>query len=76
MICWFENDSNNIMSGVKYVFFTSCISSRNSGMYLEKENFRSVLSLYTARRIFALKHHWEKHDDLFLAPVITEEEEK
>jgi hypothetical protein len=68
MICWFENDSNNIMSGVKYVFFTSTLSSRNSGMYLEKENFRSSIGLYTARRLFALNHHWEKHDDLYQAP--------
>jgi len=46
MICWFENHSNNIMSNSDYVFLISNVSSRHSGMYLQKEKFRLGMALY------------------------------
>ncbi len=72
MIGWFENDSNNVMSGISYVFLMSAVSSRCTGMYFEEFNLRRVISLYAVRRIFAV-HTWDIHDDVYACP---EDEEK
>ncbi len=67
MIFWLENDSNNVMSGKSYVFLMSTISSRNSGLYLDKDVFRMSLAIYITRRMFT-NHSWDIHDDVYLAP--------
>jgi hypothetical protein len=68
MICWLENDSNNVMSGKSYVFLMSTISSRNSGFYLAKNVFRVSMAVYVTRRLFT-KHSWDIHDDVYLTPI-------
>jgi|688.fasta_scaffold463385_3 hypothetical protein len=67
MICWFENHSNDVVSSVRFVFFTSTISSRFSGMYLNNENFRLYVPLYVSRRLSS-RHDFKDHDDVYLAP--------
>ena len=66
MICWFENDSNNVMSGKSYVFLMSTISSRNSGFYLAKENFRVPISLFASRVLTV--YTWQNNADVYLTP--------
>jgi hypothetical protein len=67
MIGWFENDSNNVMSGMQKVFLLSSVSNRYAGMYFEKADIRRTLSVYTARRLSAA-HSWQIHDDVYLSP--------
>ena len=68
MICWFENHSNNIMSNATFVFLMSSISSRHSGMYLEKENFRLAMALYVSRDRNIIKQNWVKDADQYFKP--------
>ena len=49
MICWFENDSNDISSIDTYVFLLSSVSSRKTCIYVHPFSFRKSLSLYIAR---------------------------
>lgn len=67
MICWFENHSNDVVSSVSFVFFTSTSSSRFSGMYLKNENFRLSIPLYISRRLSS-NHNFKEHDNVYLAP--------
>ena len=68
MMCWFENHSNNVMCNIDYVFLMSTISSRHSGMYLDKENFRLGMALYIARDRFVIKKTWINDADIYLKP--------
>jgi len=68
MLCWFENHSNNIMSNSDYVFLISNVSSRHSGMYLQKENFRLGMALYIARDRSIIKRNWINDPDLYFKP--------
>jgi hypothetical protein len=68
MICWFENHSNNVMSNANFVFLTSTISSRHSGMYLDIENFRLGMALYIARDRNIIKQNWVNDADLYFKP--------
>lgn len=45
MICWFENDSNDVRSIDNYVFLIGSVSSRKTGFYLHKQNFRLGMAL-------------------------------
>jgi hypothetical protein len=68
MICWFENDSNNVMSNTNFVFLMSSISSRHSGMYLQEENFRLGIALYIARDRKLIKPNWKYDIDPYFKP--------
>lgn len=68
MICWFENHSNDVMSNVTFVFLMSSISSRHSGMYLEKENFRKAIALYISRDRVIIRNNWLIDSNRYLKP--------
>jgi hypothetical protein len=71
MICWFENHSNNVMCNIDYVFLMSTISSRHSGMYLQKENFRLGLALYVSRDRVIVKNNWVNDADQYFKPYLV-----
>jgi len=58
MICWFENDSNDVRSIDNYVFLMSSVSSRKSGFYLAKKSFRLGMALYIARGRDVIDKSW------------------
>jgi hypothetical protein len=53
------------MSNATFVFLMSSISSRHSGMYLEKENFRLAMALYVSRDRNIIKQNWVKDSDQY-----------
>jgi DNA-binding beta-propeller fold protein YncE len=69
MICWFENHGNDVSSIDTYVFITSTISSRHSGFYSQKSNFRRAIGLYIARnRDIIPPTNYTLHNNVYLAP--------
>jgi len=69
MICWFENHGNDVSNINTYVFITFTISSRHSGFYSQKSNFRRSIALLIARnRSIILATNYITHDDVYLAP--------
>lgn len=69
MICWLELSSNDVMHSSQYKYLISSISAKASrtdcgkqGFFLEPYYFR----VSTSKAL--IKHTWEKHDDLYLAP--------
>ena len=56
------------MSNTTFVFLLSNISSRHSGMYLEKENFRLAMALYIARDRNIIKQNWVNDADQYFKP--------
>jgi len=73
MICWLELSSNDVMHSSQYKYLISSISAKASrtdcgkqGFFLEPYYFRDSIALSTSKAL--IKHTWEKHDDLYLAP--------
>jgi len=73
MICWLELSSNDVMHSSQYKYLISSISAKASrtdcgkqGFFLESYYFRDSIALSTSKAL--IKHTWEKHDDLYLAP--------
>ncbi len=66
MICWFENDSNNVQSSISFVYFTSSESSRRTGRYVSERNFRRPLSLFAIRSLTI--YTWQNNADVYLTP--------
>ncbi len=72
MICWFENDSNDVSSIDTYVFLLSSVSSRKTGIYVHPFNFRKSLSLYIARnRDIISPTDFLIHNNVYLAPKVS-----
>jgi hypothetical protein len=72
MICWFENDSNDVSSIDTYVFLLSGVSSRKTGIYVHPFNFRKSLSLYIARnRDIISPTDFLIHNNVYLAPKVS-----
>ncbi len=72
MICWFENSNNDITSTASHVFFLSCMSSRNSGYYLDEKNFRTNISIYVAKNRGVINKTWVNDCDRYFAPSFKE----
>ncbi len=68
MICWFENDSNDVRSIDNYVFLLGSISSRKTGFHLHNQNFRLGMALYLARGRDVINKTWINQSDAYLAP--------
>jgi len=66
MICWFENHSRDVQSSISFVYLTSSISSRSSGGYIDKENFRVPISLFASRVLTV--YTWQNNADVYLTP--------
>ncbi len=72
MICWFENDSNDITSIDSHVFFLSCVSSRHSGYYIDENSFRQNIAVYIARGRDVISSTLVNNCDRYYAPVIKD----
>ena len=66
MICWFENHSRDVQSSISFVYLISSISSRSSGGYIDKENFRVPISLFASRVLTV--YTWQNNADVYLTP--------
>jgi hypothetical protein len=70
MICWLENDGNDLASTKCHVFLMSCMSSRGAGYYLDTKNFRQNIGAYIARNRNVIKRDWIHDCDRYYAPNI------
>jgi|AACY02.14.fsa_nt_gi hypothetical protein len=68
MICWLENSGNDVGSNFQHHYLLSSVSSRNSGYYTYKINFRDTLALHIARSSGIIKNNFMLHDDVYLIP--------
>jgi hypothetical protein len=68
MICWFNNNGNNVQFNPLLVcFISSKLSSNVSGMYpRNKESFRNTIGLFIARTL--PENTWMNDPDVYLAP--------
>jgi hypothetical protein len=69
MICWFENNNNNIGKSIQDVFLVSSYSSVKHGLCIEELNIRQALSLYVIRRLSSTTHI--NREDVYLAPKVS-----
>jgi hypothetical protein len=66
MICWFNNDSNDVLHNTMNVFLTSSFASKAHGLYVHKENFRNSVSLFLSRS--NTSSNWIIQPNVYLKP--------
>jgi hypothetical protein len=66
MICWFNNNSNDVFQNTMTVFLISSFASKAHGLYVHKENFRNSISLFLSRS--NTNSNWINQSDAYLAP--------
>ena len=66
MICWFENNSNNLQHSTNFVYLLSTKSSRGCGLYITPLNFRECLAIFTTRIVE--KQNWINDQDRYRLP--------
>jgi hypothetical protein len=66
MICWFENHSNNLQNSTSLVYLLSTKSSRGGGLYMNQQNLRKCLAMFTTRSVE--KQNWVNDQDRYLFP--------
>jgi hypothetical protein len=67
MICWFENQCNNIGNNDSGVYFVSSQSSSSHGLFVYKSNFRLSIALYIARNRDIIQKGFEVNDKVYLS---------
>jgi len=69
MICWFNNNGNNVeFNPLLVCFISSKLSSNVSGMYpRDKESFRRTIGLFIARTL--PNNMWINNTNVYLTPT-------
>jgi len=68
MLFWFGNNSNTLDMNDSFIYFMSSLSSRPSGLRVDKNNFRYSIALYIARNREVILKDFTIQDNVYLAP--------
>lgn len=68
---YFNCDSNTIQQNTQFVYLQSHKGDpKNSGLYLNKDNFRKCISFLITRSL--IKSTWKTSNDVYYTPIVKE----